>query len=170
MSRMIDRLLENFRKWTNTAAARAGEISKAAASKAEELSKVGKLKLDVYQLEREQNRLLADLGRIAYQALQGAGDESLRKLTGVEDLHRRIADIAREVDQKNEQIERASHLDEPVHEEPPTVKPPPAKKKTVKKPAARKAATQATGVEAGEKKGRTKAKATSSVRKKTAPK
>lgn len=170
MSRMIERFLENFRKWTNTAAERAGEISKAAANKAEQLSKVGKLKLDVYQLEREQNRLLADLGRIAYEVLQGAGDESLQDLTGVEDLRRRLAGIARDIDQKTEQIERASHLDEPVHEEPPKGKPPAAKRKTAKKPAAKQVATNTTGAKTGAKKGSTKGKATSSTRKKTAPK
>ncbi len=170
MSRMIDQFLENFRKWTNTAAERAGEISKAAATKAEELSKVGKLKLDVYQLEREQNRLLADLGRIAHDALQRAEAEPLQELTGVEDLRHRIAGIARDIDRKTGQIERASHLDEPVHEEPPRPKPPAAKTTATKKPAAKKVAAKTTGAKPGAKKGTTKRKATSATRKRTAPK
>ena len=142
MMRLIDQFLEKFRKWTNTAAERAGEISKAAANKAEQLSKVGKLKLDVYQLEREQNRLLADLGRIAFEALQKAGSEPLQALTGVEDLRHRIAGIASDIDQKTEKIERASQMDEPVHKEPPKGKPPAAKKKTAKKPASKKVANK----------------------------
>lgn len=169
MRRMIDQFLEKFRKWTNTAAERAGKISRAAAKKAEQLSKVGKLKLDVYQLEREQNRLLADLGRIAYEALQGAGAEPLQDLTGVEDLHRRIVGIARDIDQKTEQIEWASHLDEPVHEESPRGKPPAAKRKTAQKPTAEQAAAKTPGTKTGAKKGSTKGKTTSSTRKKTAP-
>ena len=165
MRRLIAQFLEKFRKWTNTAAERAGEISKAAANKAELLSMVGKLKLDVYQLEREKKRLLADLGLITYDALQGAGADPLQQLTGVEDLHRRIAELTRNIDQKTAQIERASHLDEPVHESSPKGKPPGAKKKTAKKPAVNKAATQS-----GDTKQEVAKKKPASKRKKATPK
>ncbi len=112
---VIERFLVNFRKWSSTAGERAGEITKAAAIKAEELSKVGKLKLDVYQLERQQNRLMADLGRITFKAINGTSKERVADLPGVDDLRRRLATIAEDIKRKTEDIDRASGMDEPVH-------------------------------------------------------
>ena len=106
---MFDNLTENLRAWTNTAASRAGELTKAAASKAEELGRIGRLKMEVYQLQRQEQRSLADLGRVAYRLLKGKqAPKALAEGEGVEGLLKQLGDIAERIKQKEADILSAS--------------------------------------------------------------
>jgi hypothetical protein len=140
MKTIWENLGEQIKTWTGTAAEKAGVITRAAASKAEELSKIGKLKMDIYQLRRERGRIYAGLGQIAYHTLEGKSEGTLESQPRVEDLRRRIADLSGKIKEKEGEMERASRLEEPVHDaappkekavpkkETPTVKPSTAKK------------------------------------------
>ncbi|MFB0515998.1 MAG: hypothetical protein ACETWG_05270 [Candidatus Neomarinimicrobiota bacterium] len=118
MNASRDNLGEQIKIWTSKFAEKVGIITKAAATKAEELSKVGKLKMDIYQLQRERNRLYAELGKIAYKTLEGKG-EVLENQSGVVDLRQRIAGITKQMEEKEREIEQASRVEEPVSEEAP---------------------------------------------------
>ena len=119
MSTMWDNLGEQIRTWTNTAAERAGTFTRAAgekagtftraaANKAEELSKASFLKVDIYQLQRERNRLYADLGSLAYRRLEQATGPALRELPGVEELRLRIAGLGAKIVAREDELRQAS--------------------------------------------------------------
>ena len=116
MKTIWENLGEQIKTWTGTAAEKAGVITRAAASKAEELSKIGKLKMDIYQLRRERGRIYACLGQIAYHTLEGKSEGTLESQPRVEDLRRRIADLSGKIKEKEGELERASRLEEPVHD------------------------------------------------------
>ena len=119
MKAKLDNIVDRIRDWTDTAAEKAGTITRAAAAKAEELSKVGKLKMDIYQLRRELARLHADLGRITYQTLKGQAQGSIADQPGVEDLLGRISGLLDDISAKESDLEKVSQMEESVHEPPP---------------------------------------------------
>ncbi len=188
MKNIWENLGEQIKTWSDTVAGKAMVITRAAATKAEELSKIGKLKMDIYQLRRERGHLYADLGRIAYQTMAGESKGMLESQSGVEDLRRRIAGLTVRIEENEADLERASHLEEPVHEEVPskekaapkkaTPTAPPSKEKTapekktpVAQPGKTKAAPKKVTTAAqpgGAKKGSGRKKATTTT-KKTAP-
>ncbi len=108
MKTFMDTLAENLRTFTSSAVVKAGELTKAAAGKAEILSRIGRLKMDVFQLQREQNRVFADLGRIAYGELQGGKDFAGHE--GVSALRERVAQLAQGIAEKERAIKQASNL------------------------------------------------------------
>ena len=127
---MFDNLTENLRAWTNTAASRAGEITKAAASKAEELGRIGRLKMEVYQLQRQEQRYLADLGRVAYGLLKSKNaPKALAEGKGVDTLLKQLSDIAARIEQKETDIQAASKVSAAA--KPAATAKPPTKVKTV---------------------------------------
>jgi hypothetical protein len=109
---MWENLLERIRSWTNSASEKAGEITRTATTKAEEWSKVGRLKVDIFQLQREQARLYTDLGQIAFNILNGKEKDSLEAHAGVADLQKRITAIKAEISRKEKEIEEAAQEEE----------------------------------------------------------
>jgi len=140
MKTIWENLGEQIKTWTGTVAEKAGIITRAAASKAEELSKIGKLKMDIYQLRRERGRIYAGLGQIAYNTLEGKSEGTLESQPRVEDLRHRIADLTGKIKEKEGEMERASRLEEPVHDAaPPKEKAVPKKQTPTAKPGKEKA-------------------------------
>lgn len=110
MKTFMDTLAENLRTFTNSAAEKAGELTKAAAGKAEILSRIGRLKMDVFQLQREQNRHLVALGRVAYDELRGGKIQALADRDEVSGLSGKIADLDMAITEKEQAIESASRV------------------------------------------------------------
>lgn len=148
--RIWDDLLDFIRSWTNTASEKAGEFTRTAATKAEEWSKVGRLKVDIYQLQREQSRMLTDLGRIAFDILEGKDKTVLGAHEGALDLQKRITAIKGEIRRKEQEIEEAAQAEDTAAKEQASPKAKPAegtqtktaseKKQAAPKPAASKPA------------------------------
>jgi len=149
MNDKIDRLIEKFRIWTQSAAERAGTITKVAATKAEELGKIGKLKMEVYQLEREQTRLYTDLGKFAFKALENQEDGSWADQERVKDIRARVSILAQQIKGKEEEIERVSELEKVAE------KKTPAKKSTKEETVRPKTTAAQTGAAKGRKTGKT---------------
>ncbi len=173
MKNLWENLGDQIKTWTDTAAEKAVVITRAAATKAEELSKIGKLKMDIYQLRRERGRLFADLGQIAYQTLDGKSKGTLESQPGVDDLRRRLASLTGRIKEKEVELVQASHLGEPVHDAaPPEGKAVPKKEAPATTPSKAKTApkkdTTATRP-GGAKKGSGRKKTTTTT-KKTGPK
>lgn len=106
MATILDNLSENLKTWTNTAASRAGEITKAAANKAEELGKIGRLKMEVYQLQRQRQRFMGDLGEVAYGLIKkSTAPEALVRSEGVEKLMQRLTDLNAKIKLKEAEID-----------------------------------------------------------------
>ena len=109
MATILDNLSENLKTWTNTAASRAGEITKAAANKAEELGKIGRLKMEVYQLQRKRQRFMGDLGEVAYGLIKkSTAPEALVRSEGVEKLMKRLTDLNAKIKLKEAEIDAVS--------------------------------------------------------------
>ncbi len=169
MKNILGNLGEQIKTWSDTVAGKAVVITRAAATKAEELSKIGKLKMDIYQLRRERGHLYADLGQIAYQTMEGKSEGTLESQSGVEDLRRRIAGLTLKIKEKEDDLERASHLEEPVHHEvPPKEKADPKKATPAAQPGKTKVAPKkdTTAVKpGGATKGSGRKKATTTTKK-----
>lgn len=138
-----ENLRELIRGWTSTASEKAGEITRTAATKAEEWSKVGRLKVDIYQLQREQARLFTDLGQIAFDILDGKEKGSLEAHSGAADLRKRVTAIQAEISRKEKEIEEAAEAEEMAAQkqtspEPTPTAEAPAKTAPKKKPVAKK--------------------------------
>jgi len=110
MKTFMDTLAENLRAFTNSAAEKAGELTKAAAGKAEILSRIGRLKMDVFQLQREQNRYLAALGRIAFDELRGGKIKALTDRDEVSGLSEKIAELDMAIAENKQAVEKASQV------------------------------------------------------------
>lgn len=165
---MLDNLTSNIKAWTSSAATKAGELTRAAANKAEELGKIGRLKMEVYQLERQEHRYLADLGRITHKLLQEdkapralAEEERVIKLIG------KLDDVGSRIKAKQSDIEAATKVDKPAGAESKTAGAEKAQAKTAqRKPASprkaagglRGAAKKTTKPGAGSKRGKTSVK------------
>ncbi len=131
MKAKLDDWVDRIRNWTDTATEKAGVISRAAAAKAEELSKVGKLKMDIYQLRRELTRLYADLGRIAHQSLKGRSGGAIADQPGVDDLLSRISGLLNDISDKESDLEKASRTEESVEKMPPVKKEEPSEQESI---------------------------------------
>ncbi|MFC1481052.1 hypothetical protein ACFL6E_02255 [Candidatus Neomarinimicrobiota bacterium] len=99
---VLDNLADNFRDWTTTATEKAGEFTRVAAEKAEELGKLGKLKMDIYQLQRERQKALSALGLIAFTALKGKPAADWDKSEEISELIARVKTLDNEIAAKEE--------------------------------------------------------------------
>lgn len=113
MKSVFDNLAENLRTWGNVAVERAGEFTKVAAEKADELSKAGRLKMDIFQMERERNRLFTDLGQAVYEGRDAAG-LSLNKIEKAVTIEQKIGKINQDIAAAKAKAEAAAHLNDDV--------------------------------------------------------
>lgn len=113
MKSVFDNLAENLRTWGNIAVERAGEFTKVAAVKADELSKAGRLKMDIFQMERERGRLFTGLGRAVYEGKAAAG-LSLDKIEKAAAIEQKIVKISKDIATAEAKAEAAAHLNDDV--------------------------------------------------------
>ncbi len=106
-SKMMNDMLKGLRDFGTAALDKAEEYGKIASDKAEELTKQGKTKLDIHQLNRSRSKQLAELG----QLVMDLGDEkNLKKLAEHEiylTLVKSIKDIEVEIKEKEAHDESA---------------------------------------------------------------
>lgn len=100
---VLDSLAENFRDWTTTATEKAGEFTRVAAEKAEELGKRGMLKMDIYQLQRERQKALSAVGLITFSALTGKKIADWEKSEDLSELIKRVKALDKDIAAKEEQ-------------------------------------------------------------------
>ena len=110
MKTFMDTLAENLKAFTSAAVEKAGELTKAAAGRAEILSRIGRLKMDVFQLQRRQNRVFADLGRIAYNELRAGKIEEFSGRENVPSLREKLTDLDQAIADKERAIGQASRM------------------------------------------------------------
>lgn len=94
---VLDNLADNFRDWTTTATEKAGEFTRVAAEKAEELGKLGKLKMDIYQLQRERQKALSAVGLITFSSLTGEKSADWEKGEALSELINRVKSLDKEI-------------------------------------------------------------------------
>jgi hypothetical protein len=127
MSNIWDDLKKNLKVWGSAAAVKAEEFCKAAASKTEEITKIGRVKLQMHQLQRELDKTLQALGEFVFGATD---DENVSNFTGNEKyystiekakiLKLKIADKEGEIEKIRQEFEETAksiklEISEPIH-------------------------------------------------------
>ena len=127
MSNIWDDLKKNLKVWGSAAAVKAEGFGKAAASKTEEITKIGRVKLQMHQLQRELDKTLQVLGEFVFGATD---DENVSNFTGNEKyystiekakiLKLKIADKEGEIEKIRQEFEETAksiklEISEPIH-------------------------------------------------------
>lgn len=107
MSKLWDDLKKNMKDWSSVAVEKAEEVSKIAVAKTEELTKISKIKIDIHQLTREQNRLHENLGRLVYNQ---AKNENVANFTGNKEFFGIVEQIDEIQDSTGVKEEEIKHI------------------------------------------------------------
>jgi DNA helicase IV len=132
MASLWNDIKKNVGDWATKAADKATEFSRDAADKAEELTKLGKVKLDIFQINREIEKQFTKLGGTVYEKILEQkknieSDESV--INSVEE----IRNLEKKLRVKEEEYKKIKEVSKP--EPKPAEKPKP---KSPKKPHAAK--------------------------------
>ncbi|MBO8130000.1 MAG: hypothetical protein H0Z29_00620 [Candidatus Marinimicrobia bacterium] len=80
---------------------KAGEITKEAADKAEEVTKLGKVKLEIFQIKKDIERKEAELGHIVYDSIKGSENKkSIKVDKNTEKIVKEIDELRRKLEEK----------------------------------------------------------------------
>ena len=112
-SKLMDDMIKGLRDFGSAALEKAEEYGKIATEKAEELTKQGKTKLDIHQLNRSRSKELAALGELVFnlQAEDKVADLATHENYIV--LIKTITDLDIEINEKAAQADQgASEADE----------------------------------------------------------
>jgi len=70
MATKWDDLKKRLEKFATQAANKAGDFTREAADRAEEVTKLGKIKLDIFQIKREKEKEFEKIGQTVYESLK----------------------------------------------------------------------------------------------------
>tara|TARA_B100000315_G_C14498265_1_gene551081 strand:+ start:181 stop:615 length:435 start_codon:yes stop_codon:yes gene_type:complete len=102
MSKLWDDLKKNMKDWGSAAVEKAEEVSKIAVAKTEELTKISKIKIDIRQIQKDQNNTHEKLGQFV---AEHAKEDNLVNFTG----NAEFFSIIKQLDEFNELIEVKSN-------------------------------------------------------------
>ena len=102
MSKLWDDLKKNMKDWGSVAVEKAEEVSKIAVAKTEELTKISKIKIDIRQIQKDQNNTYKKLGQFV---AEHAKEDNLVNFTG----NAEFFSIIKQLDEFNELIEVKSN-------------------------------------------------------------
>ena len=102
MSKLWDDLKKNMKDWGSVAVEKAEEVSKIAVAKTEELTKISKIKIDIRQIQKDQNNTHKKLGQFV---AEHAKEDNLVNFTG----NAEFFSIIKQLDEFNELIEVKSN-------------------------------------------------------------
>ncbi|MFA4838209.1 MAG: hypothetical protein WC703_01865 [Candidatus Neomarinimicrobiota bacterium] len=96
MASLWNDIKKNLGDWATKAADKATEFSREAADKAEELTKLGKVKLDIFQINREIEKQFTKLGGIVYDMVSEkkknieSGESVIASVEEIRNLEKRL--------------------------------------------------------------------------------
>ncbi len=99
-SKLMDGMMKGLRDFGSVAMEKAEAYGKIASNKAEELTKMGKIKLDIHQMNRSRAKQLSDLGELVFNL---GTDDKLAELGAHENyvaLVKSIADLNSQIKEK----------------------------------------------------------------------
>ncbi len=106
MSKLWEDLKKNMKDWSNAAVEKAEEVSKIAVAKTEELTKISKIKIEIHQLQRDQNKAKESLGQLVYDQ---AKEDNMVNFTGNSEFFTfvgKIEDLQSSIDEKEVAIQQ----------------------------------------------------------------
>ncbi len=117
MTQNWDNIKQKIEKFATSAADKASEFTKDAAEKAEKLTKQGKIKLDIYQLEKSKEQEYLKLGKILYENIDEEEFSSLKNNQEVSKILQKIIGINENIDEKEQKLEtKKQNENKPVEE------------------------------------------------------
>ncbi|HPC35708.1 MAG TPA: hypothetical protein P5268_03950 [Candidatus Marinimicrobia bacterium] len=90
MAGIWDDIKKGVGGFASKAAEKAGELSREAAEKAEEMTQLGKIKLDIFQIKRDIDKKYTDMGRVVYSLLN---QETKTNVTKDENVIKLVNDL-----------------------------------------------------------------------------
>lgn len=111
-NKLWDDVRKSLQEFGTLAAEKGREFSKAAADKAEELTRVGKIRLDLVQVNREIERLFSELGGKVYHLHSEDELKSLQKDEEIKTLFEKIAALEEKKNTLDEQLETVGKSEE----------------------------------------------------------
>ena len=104
-SKMMGDVMKGLRDFGSAALDKAEEYGKIASEKAEALTKLGKIKLDIHQLGRSRTKNLSDLGELVFNLGEEKKLKDLAKHENYDALIKSIKDLDVEIKKKKAQAE-----------------------------------------------------------------
>lgn len=105
-NKLWDDVRKSLQEFGTLAAEKGREFSKAAADKAEELTRVGKIRLDLVQVNREIERLFSELGGKVYHLHSEDALKSLGKDEEIKTLFEKISALEEKKKALDDQLEK----------------------------------------------------------------
>ncbi len=117
MSDLLDNAKKSFGEWFSKAVGKAGEFTREAADRTEEVTKLGKVKLDIFQIKREIDKVFTDLGRCVYNLLEEK-TKDIEKNESVKSYIDKVKALEKNLKEMEDKCERIKkpHPDKPKEE------------------------------------------------------
>jgi len=135
MSTKFEGFKKSFGDWFSKAADKAEEFTREAAGKAEEVTKLGKVKLDIFQIKRDVEKNHTRMGKLVFDLVLGKKEANIEKHAEVLAIVKEIQELEKKKSAKENEYEKIKEVSknaaEPAEETPETKTAPP--KKTEKK-------------------------------------
>ena len=106
MSKLWDDLKKNMKDWGSVAVEKAGEVSKIAVAKTEEITKISKHKIDIHQLQKERAKTFEKLGQFV---VQQAKEDNMVNFTGNTEFFtfiQKLDEITELIEKKDGEIQK----------------------------------------------------------------
>jgi len=117
MSDLLDNAKKSFGEWFSKAVDKASEFTREAADRTEEVTKLGKVKLDIFQIKRGIDKVFTDLGRCVYNLLVEE-TKDIEKNESVKSYIDQVKTLEKNLKEMEDKYERTknSHIDKPQEE------------------------------------------------------
>ncbi|MFH1212966.1 MAG: hypothetical protein V1681_02670 [Candidatus Neomarinimicrobiota bacterium] len=102
MAGIWDDIKKGVGGFASKAAVKAGEFTREAADKAEEMTKLGKVKLDIFQIKRDTDKKFTDLGGVVYGLLDQTEKVEIYDNEKVNALVAEIKNLEKQLKEKEE--------------------------------------------------------------------
>lgn len=120
MSKLWKEIKENVKEWSAAAIKKADEVSKLAVEKTGDFTKIGKIKLDIRQTQKDIDNNFEDLGRFVYTQVKDKNVSSFKTniefndtIIKLDNFKAKIKNFEKEIDNIKKEVEKADVVEKP---------------------------------------------------------
>ena len=115
MTQKWDDIKNKIEKFASTAVDKAGEFSRDAAEKAEQLTKHGKIKIDIFHLEKSKDKEYQKLGKIIFSQTNNGTIPDLNSDEDIKKTIKKIDNINTDIKIEQEKLDILNKQKEDAH-------------------------------------------------------
>lgn len=104
MAQKWEDIKTKIEKFATNAADKASEITKEAAERAEQLTKHGKIKLDIYQLEKSRDKEYQKLGKVIFEKITSGELTDLNEHDDIQKITKQVNKINADIKIEDEKL------------------------------------------------------------------